>query len=90
MHSVFISYSSKHRDLTERLAEVIEAQYGQGSVWWDHELESRGTYSSQIAAALEKARVVVLWTARASASDYVYAEVNSAKDLGKLVTVGAS
>ena len=30
---IFISYSSKHRDLTRALAGVIEEQYGAGSVW---------------------------------------------------------
>ena len=69
---LFISYSSKHRDLTRELADVIEAQFGAGSVWWDHALESRASYSEQIKAALEKARVVVvIWTAGAMISDYV-------------------
>ena len=75
MKPVFISYSSKHRDLTRGLASLIEAQYGAGSVWWDHELESRASYAVQIKAALEQARViVVIWTAGAMVSDYVYAE----------------
>jgi hypothetical protein len=85
---IFVSYSSKHRDLTRQLAGVIEAQYGAGSVWWDHELESRASYSEQIKAALEKARVVVvIWTAGAMISDYVYAEAVSAQAQGKLVNV---
>jgi hypothetical protein len=85
---IFISYSSKHRDLTRALAGVIEAQYGAGSVWWDHELESRASYSEQIRAALEEARVVVvLWTAGAMISDYVYAEAVGAQAQGKLVNV---
>jgi len=72
MQPIFISYSSRHRDLTRELAEVIEAQYGAGSVWWDHALESRASYSEQIKAVLEKARVVVvIWTAGAMVSDYV-------------------
>ena len=67
MKPIFISYSSKHRALTRELAEVIEGQYGMGSVWWDHALESRASYSEQIKAALEEARVVVvIWTARGS------------------------
>ena len=57
MHSIFISYSSKHRELTRELAAAIEAQYGEGSVWWDHALESRASYSDQIKAALEEQRV---------------------------------
>ena len=88
MKPIFISYSSKHRDLTRELAGAIEAQYGAGSVWWDHELESRASYSEQIKAALEKARVVVVvWTAGAMISDYVYAEAVGAQAQGKLVNV---
>jgi folate-dependent phosphoribosylglycinamide formyltransferase PurN len=56
-------------------------------VWWDHELESRASYSEQIKAALEKARVVVIWTAGAMILDYVYAKAVSAQAQGKLVNV---
>lgn len=88
MHQIFISYSSKHRELTRDLAAAIEAQYGEGSVWWDHALESRASYSDQIKAALEQARVVVvIWTAEAMISDYVYAEAVTAQAQGKLVNV---
>jgi hypothetical protein len=47
-HSLFLSYSSKHRDLARSLADTLEAQYGAGSVWWDHALESWGDYEIQI------------------------------------------
>ena len=88
MHEIFISYSSKHRDLTRELAAVLEAQYGAGSVWWDKELEARAAYATQIRAALEQARVVVvIWTAGAMVSDYVYAEAVRALESGKLVNV---
>jgi hypothetical protein len=86
VHEIFISYSSKHRELTRALATAIEAQYGAGSVWWDQELESRAGYAEQIRAALEQARVVVvIWTAGAMVSNYVYAEAATAAD--KLVNV---
>ena len=88
MHEIFISYSSKHRSLTRALAAAIEGQYGVGSVWWDYELESRASYPVQIKAALERARiVVVIWTADAVASDYVYAEAIRGLEAGKLVNV---
>ena len=88
VHEIFISYSSKHRELTRELAAVIEAQYGAGSVWWDHALESRASYSMQIKAALEQSRVVVvIWTSGAMISDYVYAEAVRAQEQGKLVNV---
>ena len=49
MAQVFISYSTKHRDLTRQLAAVIE---GQGyTVWWDEAIESWGSLEAQIRAA---------------------------------------
>jgi hypothetical protein len=90
MHEIFISYSSKHRELTRDLAAAIEAQYGAGSVWWDQELESRASYREQIKAALDAARVVVvLWTEGASISEWVYAEAADAHKQKKLVNVRA-
>ena len=88
MHEIFISYSSKHRDLTRELAAALEQQYGAGSVWWDKDLELRASYATQIRAALEQSRVVVvIWTAGAMVSDYVYAEAQRALESGKLVNV---
>jgi len=88
MKSIFVSYSSRHREVTRELVALVEAQYGVGSVWWDHELESRSSFAEQIKAALEEARVVVvIWTAGALISDYVYAEATGAQRRGKLVNV---
>lgn len=57
MAHVFISYSSRHRDLTAALAALlIKEGY---SVWWDHNLESWGSYQKQIDAALQAASVDV-------------------------------
>jgi len=87
-HEIFISYSSKHRDLTRDLAAAIEVQHGAGSVWWDHALEARGPYATQIRAALDAARVVVvIWSAGAQVSEYVYAEAVVAHAAHKLVNV---
>lgn len=86
MADVLISYSSKHRDLTRALAAAIEAQYGPGSVWWDTELENRAGYADQIKAAMEAARaIIVIWTAGAIVSDYVYAEATYANGAKKLI-----
>ncbi len=88
MHEIFISYSSKHRDLTRELVAVLEQQCGADSVWWDYELEARAAYATQIRAALEQSRVVVvIWAAGAMVSDYVYAEAQRALESGKLVNV---
>jgi TIR domain-containing protein len=86
LHDIFISYSSKHRDLTRTLAAAIEAQYGAGSVWWDHALESWGDYEIQIRNALNEAQaVVVIWTKEAGDSDWVKDEAGRANRDGKLV-----
>src|SRR5262245_7575961 len=88
MKPIFVSYSSKHLELTRQLVQLLEATYGPESVWWDRDLESRGAYADQITAALEQARVVVvIWTAGAIISDWVYSEANSALRDGKLVNV---
>ena len=90
-HSIFLSYSSKHCDLTRTLVEAIEAQYGPGSVWWDHALESWADYEIQIRNALNEARVVVvLWTKAAAESDWVKSEAGRASTASKLVNVRAS
>jgi tetratricopeptide (TPR) repeat protein len=88
MADIFISYSSKHRELARALASAIESQYGAGSVWWDHALESWGDYEIQIRNALNQARVVVvIWTKAAGESDWVKSEAGRANRDGKLVNV---
>ena len=88
MAHVFLSYSSKHRELARQLAAAIEAD--EYTVWWDHHLESWGSYQKQIRDALDAARVVVvIWSEDARGSDYVYAEARRAFDDGKLVNVCA-
>lgn len=58
------------------------------AVWWDFDLESWGSYQSQIDAALaEAAVVVVIWSEGAAASVYVKAEANKALSAGKLINV---
>jgi hypothetical protein len=84
MADIFISYSSKHRDLTRRLAALLEKEGY--SVWWDHAFESRGSYEEQIRAEVERARVVVvIWNEAALESDWVYSEAKRANAAGKLV-----
>ena len=88
MSLIFISYSSKHRGLTEQLVKTIEAQYGEGSVWWDHALESWGDYEVQITNALNGAKaVVVIWSKEATDSIWVKSEANKAHRQNKLVHV---
>ena len=50
MAHVFISYSSKHRDLTQQFVELLERE--NYTVWWDYALESWESYEAQIREAL--------------------------------------
>jgi hypothetical protein len=89
---VFISYSSKHRELTEELAAYLESCGLE--VWWDEALEARGPFTGQIHSKLSAAAcVVVLWTEGALISEWVKFEAQSAYDGGsaknKLVSVTA-
>lgn len=84
MPHVFISYSSRHRELTRTLVEQLEAEGY--SVWWDNALEAWGGFEPQIRAALAAAQaVVVVWSEGAAKSDYVYSEAMRAYRAGRLV-----
>ena len=76
VHEIFISYSSKHRDLTRELAAVLEAAVRRRLGLVGHRSwRPAPPTPRQIRAALEQARVVVvIWTAGAMVSDCVYAE----------------
>ncbi len=92
MADIFISYSSRHRDLTRDLAVAIEAHFGEGSVWWDQAgLRGGDRFSPEITRALDDAKaVVVVWTDGAVSSDWVYAEAVRAAAQRKVVTVRAA
>ena len=68
MKPIFISYSSRHRDLTESLARRLEGASvtlpdgttGQLTVWWDHELRPGRPFTPDITRALDKAPAVVM------------------------------
>ena len=88
MHEIFISYPSRHRELTRRLAWAIEKQFGTGSVWWDKALESWGSFESHIRAKADAARaMVVIWNEDAAASGWVKSEAHTAHYSGRLVNV---
>src|SRR5215475_3064679 len=72
----------RHRyrqELVPPCRPAVEAQYGPGSVWWDHALESWGEYEIQIRNALNEARaVVVIWAMTAGQSNWVKSEAGRA------------
>jgi TIR domain len=89
MAEIFISYSSRQRDVTRALAAAIEAEHGIGSVWWDQAgLRCGDRFNTEITQALDDAKaVVVVWTKGSVASDWVYAEAVRAAGQRKVVTV---
>jgi tetratricopeptide (TPR) repeat protein len=91
---VFISYSKKHRELTERVAALLESQSLAGpdgtaepiTVWWDKSLCSGDVFHREITEEIDDARaVVVIWSEGAVASDWVYAEAQRGAGRRKLV-----
>jgi hypothetical protein len=62
MADIFISYSSKHRDLIEKLAALIR-QEGY-TVWWDYDLESWGSYQRRRIGRSSDAAVHEFWFGR--------------------------
>ena len=88
MRQIFLSYSSKYRDLTERIVEAIEKKHGEKSVWWDRKLLPGDQFNPEITHALDQAKVVVvIWTDGAVDSAWVYAEAARAANQRKVVTV---
>ena len=86
MADIFISYKKEDFASAERVATALR---GEGfSVWWDDGLTPKAawdaTVEGEIAAA---ASVVVLWSPRSVASDWVRTEAHYAQDKGKLVPV---
>lgn len=86
MADVFISYD---RDDRERIAKLVELLEAQGwSVFWDRDIPSGESWRSYLVGALERARcVVVLWTDRSIASDWVAEEADFARQRNVLVPV---
>ena len=84
MADLFLSYSQKDKPTVEQLSKRFEDRGY--SVWWDVELLPGNHFRKKIELALHEARaVVVLWSEHAINSDYVEAEAETARSLGKLI-----
>lgn len=88
MADVFISYSSKDRDIASRFAARLEAEGY--SVWWDTKLAGGDSFDRQIDHELRQARaVLVIWTRSSIESRWVRAEAINGFERDVLVSVRA-
>ena len=82
--SVFVSYSREDLKLVHPIIAAIEA--AGYPVWWDGMLSPGERFATSTEAALESARaVVVLWSAKSTASHWVHDEATRGRDRGCLV-----
>jgi hypothetical protein len=84
MADVFISYA---RDNARVVRDLAAAVAGEGySVWWDDALPPHLSYSEVITGEIGKAKaVIVVWSERAIASEWVRAEADLARNQKKLI-----
>ena len=88
MADIFISYSKKDRAIAEELAAFLEScGY---SVWWDTNLVAGTVFRETIAKEIAQARAaLVLWSRHSAKSAFVIDEAESARRLGKLISLHA-
>lgn len=81
---VFVSYASEDREQAERLAHAFDQQGW--SVWWDRKIVAGQEFDQAIEYELERAKsVVVLWSSRSIASEWVRNEAAVGAQRGVLV-----
>ncbi|MEO1221845.1 MAG: toll/interleukin-1 receptor domain-containing protein [Pseudomonadota bacterium] len=84
MPDVFISYSRHDKDAVARLAQKVEAEGY--DVWWDAELPPHKSYGDVITEKIGSAKAaIVVWSETASASEWVRAEADVARNQKKLI-----
>ncbi len=83
---IFISYSQSAPEATEKLAEdLAKAGY---TVWFDTRLLPMDVFWKVIRDEIKAAKaVIVIWSARAIDSEWVYAEAKLAHEMKKLICV---
>ena len=84
MSDVFVSYARSNEEQAKQAEQALrDAGY---RVWRDAELPAHRTYAEVIEERLKEANsVVVLWSTEAAKSQWVRAEADAARELGKLV-----
>jgi hypothetical protein len=87
MQDVFISYAREDAARVKRLVGALVAVRG-WSIWWDTALRPGEQFPGTIEHAVEEARcVVVVWSPRSVASQWVVAEVSEGWERHALVPV---
>jgi TolB-like protein len=84
--TIFLSYARADANAASRLAAALEA--AGFDVWRDTLIEGGAAFAKTIEASLERCdAVVVCWSRRSVASDWVLDEAGQGRDLRKLVPV---
>src|SRR5258708_8199923 len=84
MSDIFISYARSTEGQAKQIAEGLRG-LGYG-VWRDDELPANRAYADVIAERLASAKaVLVIWSAEAAKSQWVFSEANRAPEDGNLV-----
>lgn len=86
MSDLFLSYSRHDRDYAQSLAtELTNAGY---DVWWDFELHAGDVFTDEVQRKLDLARLVlVIWSEKSTASNFVRAEARIGLEEDKLVPI---
>lgn len=86
MSDVFVSYSSKDRDLARRVVKLL-LDHG-WSVWWDRGIPVGAEWAPELEQALARTRaVLVLWSPNSRASEWVSHEALIGAEKGALLSV---
>jgi hypothetical protein len=86
MADIFISYKKEDRELAERVVGLLRADGRE--VWWDDGITPHQAWDDMIEQEINAARaVIVLWSPRSVASEWVRSEAHYAQEHGKLVPV---
>ncbi|HEY2068484.1 MAG TPA: SUMF1/EgtB/PvdO family nonheme iron enzyme [Rhizomicrobium sp.] len=86
MADVFLSYKREDAATAERIADALKAEGI--SVWWDDRITPERPWDEIIEEHISAAAsVVVLWSPRAAASEWVRTEAHYAQDRAKLIPV---
>lgn len=86
MATIFISYSSDDKTIVKQLASLLESRGW--TVWWDRQIPIGQNYDTVIEEELNKADcVLVIWTKRSIASQWVRNEASDALSKKKLIPI---